>query len=179
MEPEPAPEPEAPEGGAGLPGAPRVPGECPASLGRRSKGGIALELPKSAAEVVTGGNLAHVATIDEDGKPHVTLAWTGLEEGRIVFATLPDQRKLKNIRRDPRVAVSYETDKMTEMGLREYLVVYGRAEVTEGGAPELLQRLARVYIGPHVKFPPMPDPPPGYVTRITPERLRGIGPWAT
>jgi hypothetical protein len=62
--------------------------------------------------------------------------------------------------------------------LTEYLVVYGRARVTEGGAPELLQGLASTYIGPGVKFPPMPDPPPGFVTRITPERFAGIGPWA-
>ena len=63
-------------------------------------------------------------------------------------------------------------------GLKEYLVVYGRARVTEGGAPELLQRLAHVYLGSDVVFPPMPDPPPGYVTRIAVERIGGVGPWA-
>jgi PPOX class probable F420-dependent enzyme len=136
-----------------------------------------MELPKSAEEVVTGGTVAHVATIDEDGKPYVTLAWTGIESGEIVFATLPDQRKLRNVRRDPRVTISYQTDRISEMGLLEYLVVYGTGRVTEGGAPELLQRLAHVYLGPDVKFPPMPDPPPGYVTRVEPLRLRGLGPW--
>jgi hypothetical protein len=49
--------------------------------------------------------------------------------------------------------------------------------VEEGGAPELLQRLARVYLGPDVKFPPMDDPPPGYVIRTTAERIGGVGPW--
>jgi hypothetical protein len=49
--------------------------------------------------------------------------------------------------------------------------------VTEGGAPELLQELAYSYVGPGTKFPPMPDPPPGYVTRISIERLGGMGPW--
>jgi PPOX class probable F420-dependent enzyme len=137
-----------------------------------------VELPKSALDVITGGNLAHVATIDPDGKPHVTLAWTGFEEGEIVFATLPDQRKLDNVRRDPRVTISYQTDRVSQMGLLEYLVVYGTGRVTEGGGPELLQRLAHVYLGPDVKFPPMPDPPPGYVTRVTPQKLRGVGPWA-
>jgi hypothetical protein len=29
-----------------------------------------------------------------------------------------------------------------------------------------------------VKFPPMPDPPPGFITRISVERIGGIGPWA-
>lgn len=52
------------------------------------------------------------------------------------------------------------------------------ARGTEGGAAELLSRLARVHLGPDVNFPPMPDPPPGFVTRITVERIGGVGPWA-
>jgi hypothetical protein len=63
------------------------------------------------------------------------------------------------------------------MGLPEYLVVYGRARVTEGGGADLLQRLARVYIGP-VVFPPEPyRNRPGYITRVTPGRFGGVGPW--
>ena len=57
-------------------------------------------------------------------------------------------------------------------------MVRGHARIQEGGAPELLQRLAHVYLGPDVKFPPMDDPPPGYVIRTTPERIGGVGPWA-
>ena len=62
-------------------------------------------------------------------------------------------------------------------GLLEYLVVYGTARVTEGGAPEMLQELAHTYLGPDVVFPNVPDPPPGFVTRVTPQRLGGVGPW--
>jgi PPOX class probable F420-dependent enzyme len=129
-------------------------------------------------QVLDSDALAHVATVDPDGKPHVTLAWVGLEDGEIVFGTLGDQRKLRNVRRDPRVTISIETDRTNAMGLREYLVVYGSARVTEGGAPELLQRLAHTYLGPDVTFPPMPDPPPGFVTRVAIERVAGIGDWA-
>jgi hypothetical protein len=57
-------------------------------------------------------------------------------------------------------------------------VVRGRARLEEGGAPELLQRLAHTYLGPDVRFPPMDDPPPGNVMRITVEHIGGIGPWA-
>ena len=66
----------------------------------------------------------------------------------------PGQRKLENIRRDPRVAVSFEGDEIQPPGLRHYVVVHGRATIEEGGAPELLQELARGHLGPDVKFPP-------------------------
>lgn len=135
-------------------------------------------LPDSAKEVVSSASLAHVVTLDPDGAPQVTLAWAGLDGDDIVMATLPDQRKLANMRRDPRVALSFETQRVNDFGLTEYLVVYGRATVREGGGPELLQELAHTYIGPGVKFPPMPDPPPGFVTRVVVERVGGIGPWA-
>lgn len=63
------------------------------------------------------------------------------------------------------------------MGLTEYAVFYGEAHIQVGGAPELLQQLAEVYIGAGVKFPPMDNPPPGYVTRIRIDRIEGVGPW--
>jgi hypothetical protein len=75
------------------------------------------------------------------------------------------------------VAISIETDKKSAMGLTEYVVLYGTARITEGGGADLLQRLAYVYLGPGVKFPPMPDPPPGFITRIRVDRIDGVGPW--
>lgn len=131
----------------------------------------------SLREVLRSDALAHVATIDADGSPHVTMAWVGVDEDQIVMATLFDQRKLRNLRRDPRVSISLETPNVNDWGLREYAVIYGRATVTEGGAPELLQELARTYLGPDVTFPAMPDPPAGFLTRISVDRVAGVGPW--
>lgn len=134
-------------------------------------------IPPSAREVLQSSALAHVATIDADGSPHVTIAWVGVDGDEVLLATLFDQRKLKNLRRDPRVTISLETSRLNDWGLHEYLVIYGRAEVTEGGAAELLQELAHTYLGPDVVFPAMPDPPPGYVTRISTDKIGGVGPW--
>jgi len=41
----------------------------------------------------------------------------------------------------------------------------------------MLQHLAHTYLGPDVVFPGMPEPPPGYITHIMVERVRGIGDW--
>ncbi len=134
-------------------------------------------LNQSARALIASDACAHLVTLDAEGNPQVTLAWAGVEEDEIVIGTLFDQRKLGNIRSDPRVTISFETDRQNEMGLLEHLIIYGRARVTEGGAPELLQRLARVHLGPDVTFPPMPDPPPGFVTRISVDKVAGVGPW--
>ena len=122
--------------------------------------------------------LAHLVTLNPDGSPQVSCVWVGLEGDEIVSGHLGTWQKVRNVERDPRVALSIEAKGANELGLQEYLVVQGRARIQEGGAPELLQRLARTYIGPDEVFPPMPDPPPGFVLRITVERLGGVGPWA-
>jgi len=107
------------------------------------------------------------------------VVWVGLDGDEIVsghlFAT---QQKFRNIRRDPRVSLSIEGTEIQPPGLLQYLVVHGQARLTDGGAPELLQELAHRYLGPDVKFPPMPGPPPGVVMHIAVDRLGGIGPWA-
>jgi PPOX class probable F420-dependent enzyme len=136
-----------------------------------------VRVPDEARRILESDSLAHVTTIDPDGRPQTTLAWVGLEGDEVVFATLPDQRKLRNLRRDPRITISIQTERVIPYGLHEYLVIYGTARVTDGGGPEVLQRLAHTYLGPDVTFPPMPDPPPGFVTRVTVDRLGGVGPW--
>jgi PPOX class probable F420-dependent enzyme len=135
-------------------------------------------VPEAARELIESGALGHLVTLNPDGSAQVTCIWVGLDGDELVSAHLaPDQRKLRNVRRDPRVTLSFEGTRVHPPGLKEYLVVHGRARLEEGGAPELLQRLAHVYLGPGVKFPPMDDPPPGVVVHVTPERLGGVGPW--
>ena len=134
-------------------------------------------IPDEARAILESDALAHLVTINPDGTPQVSCVWVGLEGDEVAFASLGPRRKLDNIRRDPRVTLSLEGTTVSALGLKEYLVIYGRARIEQGGGPELLQRLAHVYLGPDVKFPPMEDPPPGVVVRIAVDRLGGHGPW--
>jgi PPOX class probable F420-dependent enzyme len=136
-----------------------------------------MSLLDGAKELIESGALAHLVTLNPDGSPQVTCVWVGLDGDDLVSGHLGDRRKLQNVRRDPRVAISFEGTRVHPPGLKEYLVVHGRARIEDGGAAELLQRLAVVHLGPDVKFPPMDDPPPGYVLRTTVERVGGVGPW--
>lgn len=126
--------------------------------------------------VLTSGRLAHFVTLNADGTPQLSCVWVGLDRDEIVVASLPRNLKVQNIERDPRVALSIETGRTGANGLVEYLVVHGRARVVAGGAHEVLQRLAHVYMSPDATFPPA-TAPPGYVIRIEPRRFTGNGPW--
>jgi PPOX class probable F420-dependent enzyme len=134
-------------------------------------------LNPAARAAVTAGHPAHLVTINSDGSPQLSVVWVGLDGDEIVSGHMGDRQKLRNVRRDPRVVLSMETGSVNDMGLAEYLVVRGRGRVAEGGAAELLQRLAHVYVGPDVTFPPGENHPPGLILRITPERVTGVGPW--
>lgn len=135
-------------------------------------------LNPAARELIQSGKLAHLVTLARDGSPRVAIIWVGLDGEEIVAGHLnANQHKLRNIAADPRVALSIESDTVNAMGLQEYLVIRGTARLEQGGAAALLQRLARVYIAADAVFPPMPDPPPGIVSRITVEHVSGVGPW--
>jgi len=133
-------------------------------------------LNDAVRQALTAGHLAHLVTLNKDGSPQVSLVWVGLDGDEIVCAHFNFYQKLKNIQHDARVALSMETGGKTN-GLDDYLVINGRARITEGGAPELLNRLAQIYIAPGTTYAP-DGAPQGYITRITAERLHGIGPWS-
>lgn len=59
-------------------------------------------LPATVREAIAKGPLAHVVALDPDGAPQVSLAWVGVDGDDLVIGTLFDQRKLRNLRRDPR-----------------------------------------------------------------------------
>ena len=140
-----------------------------------------MAIPDSARKVIDSGRLAHYVTLNKDGSPQVTLVWAATDGDDIVMAHMREHQKVKNVRRDPRVSVSFETDSVNAAGLAEYLVVHGTARIEEGGAAALLQQLAYIYVGPNVgKFPPGDAPQPaGFITRITPQRFGGVGPWVS
>lgn len=134
-------------------------------------------LNEAARTAITSGKLAHLVTLNADGSPQTSAVWVGLDGDAVVSGHMSERHKLHNVRRDPRVALSIETGVVNSMGLAEYLVIYGSGVVVEGDAASLLQRLAHVYLGPDVTFPPGNNHPMGLILRITPKRTGGVGPW--
>ena len=138
------------------------------------------KIPESLRQLLATGPLATVTTIDPDGTPHVTLAWTGFDGDELVMATFffMEQRKLQNLRRDPRVVVTVQQKEYSGQGLWPYAVIQGRVDrITEGGALDVMDRLAEYYIGPGQQYP-MREVPDGIVVHVTVDRVYGQGPWA-
>jgi PPOX class probable F420-dependent enzyme len=137
-------------------------------------------IPESLRELLATGPLATVVTVDPDGTPHVTVAWAGVDGDEIIMANFyyPEQRKFENMRRDGRVVLSFLAKEFTGQGLWPYAVVEGHVDrITEGGALDVMDRLAEFYIGPGERYP-MRDVPEGLVIHVTVDRIYGQGPWA-
>jgi PPOX class probable F420-dependent enzyme len=139
-----------------------------------------MKLDDTARQLI-GSNPATLVTVNRDGSPQVSLVWVTVQrtadgDDELVTAHLQEHQKIRNIRRDPRVAVTIvSTDRSGPQ--TPYLSIRGRARVEEGGAPELLDEIATTIFGPGTGFPP-PDAPAGYLTHITIEKVGGVGPWA-
>ena len=54
---------------------------------------------------------AKLATVRANGSPHVAPIWVALDDDRLVFTTGRDTLKGKGLRRDPRVALSFDDDR--------------------------------------------------------------------
>jgi PPOX class probable F420-dependent enzyme len=138
-----------------------------------------MELHADLKAAVDAGVHGHLVTLNPDGSPQVTLVWLGRDGDELLVAHLGAGQKMRNIERDPRVAVSVDLPGANAIGLDNYAVLHGTATLTDGGAPELLQQLAPRFLGEGVKFPPMDEPPAGRIVHISVERVTGTGPWVS
>jgi PPOX class probable F420-dependent enzyme len=140
-----------------------------------------MKLNDAARELIGDGTDATLVTLNPDGSPQATVVWVALEStpdgDELVAAHLAEYQKTRNIRRDPRVAVTILSTKHQQQQT-PYLTVTGTARIEEGGAPELLKKLAKAMLGSDENFPP-PNSPPGLLTRVRIVKVGGFGPWAS
>jgi PPOX class probable F420-dependent enzyme len=89
--------------------------------------------------------LAHLATVLPDGSPHSVPLWAGTHGDHLVFLTGPGSRKARNLRRDPRVALSL----VAADNPFEPIIVRGRVvEWLEGDAAwEIIDQISIKYTG--------------------------------
>lgn len=102
-------------------------------------------LDPDVRRVLDGTALAHLASLLPDGSPHSVPVWIATRGDQIVFLTRPDSLKARNLRRDPRVALSITPvdDPFSPVVVRGRVV-----EWLEGDAAwEVVDEISRKYIG--------------------------------
>lgn len=132
---------------------------------------MASSIPEAFRDLFDRKAFAHLATLMPDGRPQVTPVWCDLEGEFVRINTARGRQKDRNLRRDPRVALSL----MDPDSPYRYLEVRGRVvDATEQGADEHIDALARKYMG----VERYPNRRPGEVRvifRIRPEHFTSMG----
>ena len=135
------------------------------------------DLTPELRDLISSGPLAHLSTINPDGSPQVSVIWIGLDGNEIVSGHMSRRLKVRNVERDPRVVLSFTAPRTPGTFLNPYAVLRATATVTTGGAWDLLDRLAKVYVAPDAEFPAPKGA--GFILRYSIERVGGVGAWAS
>jgi PPOX class probable F420-dependent enzyme len=137
-------------------------------------------LPLELRQLIESGPMVHLSTINSDGSPQVTVIWVGFDGDDLVSTHMRDNVKLRNIRRDPRVALSFDVPREPGVWINPYAVMYARATVEPSSRIwDLMTKHAKVYVSPDAEVPAAGGSEPGYIVRYSITRIGGIGPWAS
>lgn len=130
-----------------------------------------LTIPKAYRDLIEKPAFAHLATIMPNGSPQVTPVWWEVEGEYVIVNAVPGRVKDRNIRRDPRVALSI----LDPDNPYRRLLIRGRVvEITTEGAEQGIDRLCLKYTGNPVYPDHHPDRP-RVIYKIAPERVTGQG----
>jgi PPOX class probable F420-dependent enzyme len=130
---------------------------------------MAIELSEKAKGLLKGKNFANVATVRKDGSPQVSPIWVDFDGTHIILNSEEKRAKVKNLKRDPRVAVSV----FNQANPYEYVQISGRVtEITTEGGAEGIDKMAQKYLGQE-KYPGNKPGDVRVVIRIEPEKITG------
>jgi PPOX class probable F420-dependent enzyme len=136
-------------------------------------------IPHPAQALLGSSALAHVVTLNGDGTPQVSVVWCGVRGDEILFVSEAATRKVRNLRRDPRVLLSIEDEERNLRGLQQHLVVAGHASLADGADPALMDELCRVYLGRPDAPLDLRSSPTAVTVTVAIDRISGNGPWVS
>jgi PPOX class probable F420-dependent enzyme len=128
-----------------------------------------ISLSPNVKKLFTDKNYGHLATLMPDGSPQVTTVWVDLDGDRILVNTAEGRAKPRNVRRDPRVAIS-----ISDPSGYPSAHVRGRVvEVTHEGAEAHIDKMSQKYLGEE-KYPWAKPEDVRVLIVIEPERVSGM-----
>ena len=131
-------------------------------------------LPESARALLRGRAYAHLVTRGPRGAPQLSMVWADADGDEVLINTAEGRVKVRNVRNDPRVALSVQH----HADPQNYLLIHGRVTAIEHeGADAHVDMLARRFLGADA----YPYRAPGerrVVLRVAADRIGGMGEWA-
>src|SRR5690242_8871739 len=128
-------------------------------------------IPEKYADLFQKKAFANLVTMMPDGSPQVTPVWCDYDGKYVVVNSAKGRVKDRNMRRDPRVALSLQDPDNPY----RYLEVRGRvAEITEKDADAHIDKMAKKYIGAD-KYPGRAPGEVRVIYKIAPEHFSQMG----
>jgi PPOX class probable F420-dependent enzyme len=138
---------------------------------QRAEAQMAMNIPEKYKDLLEKPAFGNLGTIMKDGSPQVTPVWVDYDGKHVRFNSALGRVKDKNVRRDPRVAVTLQDP----ANPYRYLEIRGRVvEITQNGADDHINKLSQKYLGK----PVYPFRQPGEVRvlyKIAPEKVSSMG----
>jgi PPOX class probable F420-dependent enzyme len=129
------------------------------------------KLTEGQANLLRNKNWGTVTTLRADGSPHATPVWIDTDGEHVLFNTSIGRAKERELRRDPRVAVTVLPAEDQQSG---YVSVTGTAELSEEGAKEHIDKLAKKYLGVD-EYPYLQPGERRVIVTVTPDRVDSQG----
>jgi PPOX class probable F420-dependent enzyme len=132
---------------------------------------MAKTLTADQADMFRGKNWATITTIREDGSVNATPTWIDTDGEHVIFNTAVGRAKERHLRRDPRVTATVWRTENPQAG---YVTVEGTAELSEEGADDHIDKMAKKYLDVD-SYPYRQEGERRIIVTITPTRVDGFG----
>ena len=132
---------------------------------------MVVTLSDGVRELLEGPNFAHLATLMPDGSPQVTAVWVDYDGEHVLVNTAEGRVKPRNLRRDPRVALSI----VNQQNPYAWAMIRGRAvELTHDNADDHIDKMAKKYLGED-QYPFRQPGEQRLLVRIEPQQVTTYG----
>lgn len=132
---------------------------------------MATSIPENYLDLFKKPAFGFLTTLMPDGSPQTQPVWVDIEDGHVLVNSALGRQKDKNMRRDPRVAVTL----MDPDNPYRYLEIRGKVtHITQDGAAAHIDKMAKKYLGKD-KYPFAQPGEQRVLYTITPEKTHTMG----
>lgn len=103
-----------------------------------------MQLTEPVLELLRARSTCYIATTMPDGSPQITQTWVDTDGEHVIINTVQGYQKVRNIQRDPRVAVTVSSP---DNPSRYFQIRGSVVDVTAEGGAEHIEKLSRKYVG--------------------------------